>query len=248
MLATRFRDRTEAGQMLAVQLREYAHRPDVIVLALPRGGVPVGYEIAKALNVPLDVFIVRKLGVPGCEELAMGAIATGGVRVLNEDVVTTLRVRDEVIDMVAAAEQRELERRERLYRGDRPPPPVRGRTVILVDDGIATGATIRAAAAALYQQLPARLIVAAPVAAPATCAELSAEVDELTCVMTPEPFYAISLWYEDFSPMTDEEVRECLERSVSIYRDAAAFLGSRQGSACRRVTPPTQFSVTRSDN
>jgi len=214
MLATRFRDRTEAGRMLAAQLRGYAHRPDVIVLALPRGGVPVGYEIAKALNVPLDVFIVRKLGVPGYEELAMGAIATGGVRVLNEDVVTSLRVRDEVIDMVATAEQQELERRERLYRGDRPPPDVRGRLVILVDDGIATGATIRAAVAALYQQQPTRLIVAVPIAAPETCEELSAEVDELVCVMTPEPFYAISLWYEDFSPTTDEEVREYLERSA----------------------------------
>ncbi len=224
MLATRFRDRTEAGRMLAAQLMDYAHRPDVIVLALPRGGVPVGYEIAKALNVPLDVFVVRKLGVPGYEELAMGAIATGGVRVLNEDVVTTLRVRDELIDMVVSAEQRELERRERLYRGDRPPPDVRGRTVILVDDGIATGATIRAAVAALYQQHPTHLIVAVPVAASETCEELSAEVDELTCVMTPQPFYAISLWYEDFSPTTDEEVREYLERSVSIYRDAAAFL------------------------
>jgi predicted phosphoribosyltransferase len=200
--------------MLAAQLRGYAHRPDVIVLALPRGGVPVGYEIAKALNVPLDVFIVRKLGVPGYEELAMGAIATGGVRVLNEDVVTSLRVRDEVIDMVATAEQQELERRERLYRGDRPPPDVRGRLVILVDDGIATGATIRAAVAALYQQQPTRLIVAVPIAAPETCEELSAEVDELVCVMTPEPFYAISLWYEDFSPTTDEEVREYLERSA----------------------------------
>lgn len=214
MIATRFRDRTEAGQMLATQLMEYAHRPDVIVLALPRGGVPVGHEIAKALGAPLDVFIVRKLGVPGYEELAMGAIATGGVRVLNEDVITALRVRDEVIDMVAAAEQRELERRERLYRNDRPPLNVQGRIVILVDDGIATGATIRAAAAALYQQQPTRLIIAAPVAAPETCTELSAEVDELTCVVTPEPFYAISLWYEDFSPTTDEEVREYLERSA----------------------------------
>jgi predicted phosphoribosyltransferase len=214
MLATRFRDRTEAGRMLAAQLREYAHRPDVIVLALPRGGVPVGYEIAKALNVPLDAFVVRKLGVPGYEELAMGAIATGGVRVLNEDVVTSLRVRDEVVDIVAEAEQRELERRERLYRGDRPPPHVQGRTVILVDDGIATGATIRAAVAASYQQQPIRLIVAVPIAAPETCEELSAEVDELVCVMTPEPFYAISLWYEDFSPTTDEEVREYLERSA----------------------------------
>lgn len=214
MLATRFRDRTEAGRRLAAQLRGYAQRPEVLVLALPRGGVPVGYEIAKALNVPLDVFIVRKLGVPGYEELAMGAIATGGVRVLNEDVVASLRLRDEVIDMVAEAERRELERRERLYRGDRPPLNVQGRTVILVDDGIATGATIRAAVAALYQQHPARLIVAAPVAAPETCEALSAEVDELVCVMTPDPFYAISLWYEDFSPTTDEEVREWLERSA----------------------------------
>lgn len=214
MLVSRFRDRTEAGQMLAAQLMGYARRPDVLVLALPRGGVPVGYEIARALHAPLDIFIVRKLGVPGHEELAMGAIASGGVRVLNEDVIASLRLRDAVIDMVAEAEQRELERRERLYRGDRPPLDVRGRTVILVDDGIATGATIRAAVAALYQHQPSCLIVAVPIAAPDICEELRAKVDGLVCMMTPDPFYAISLWYEDFSPTTDEEVREYLERSA----------------------------------
>ncbi|MCS6859847.1 MAG: phosphoribosyltransferase [Abditibacteriales bacterium] len=214
MLTTRFRDRAEAGRMLAARLKAYAHRPGVVVLALPRGGVPVGYEIAKALHVPLDVFIVRKLGVPGHEELAMGAIASGGVRVLNEEVVAALRLRDEVIDLVAEAERRELERRERLYRGDRPPLNMRGRTVILVDDGIATGATIRAAVIALYQQQPLRLIVAVPVAAADTCEALRAEVDELVCVMTPEPFYAISIWYEDFSPTTDEEVSAWLKRSA----------------------------------
>ena len=207
-----FRDRSEAGRLLAAKLAAYANRPDVLVLALPRGGVPVAYEVARALNAPLDVFVVRKLGVPGHEELAMGAVATGGVRVLNEQVVDGLRIPDYVIDAVAAQEQQELARRERLYRGGRPPPDVRGRTVILVDDGLATGATMHAAIKALRQLQPARIVVAVPTAAPETCEALRAEVDEVICAITPEPFHAVGLWYEDFSQTTDEEVRDLLAR------------------------------------
>jgi predicted phosphoribosyltransferase len=209
-----FRDRSDAGRQLAVRLSAYANRPDVLVLALPRGGVPVGFEVARELNVPLDVFLVRKLGLPGQEELAMGAIATGGVRVLNEDVVQTLQIPEEVIDEVAAREQQELQRRERLYRDDRPPCLVRGRKVILVDDGLATGSTMRAAVAALRQQHPARIIVAVPVGAAQTCAELETEADEVVCTHTPEPFYAVGLWYGQFSQTTDAEVHELLDRAV----------------------------------
>lgn len=213
-MVTHFRDRVDAGQQLARQLSAYANRPDVIVLALPRGGLPVGFEVARALNVPLDVFVVRKLGVPGHEELAMGAIATGGVRVLNQEVVEALGIfANMIIDYVTAQEQKELERRERLYRDDRPPPDVQGRTVILVDDGLATGSTMRAAVAALKQQQPARIVVAVPTAAPETCDELKHEVDELVCVITPDPFFAVGLWYEDFSQMDDEGVRAWLQRA-----------------------------------
>jgi putative phosphoribosyl transferase len=190
-----YRDRIEAGKHLALRLTDYANRSDVLVLALPRGGVPVAFEVAEALHAPLDIFLVRKLGVPGQEELAMGAIATGGVRVLNEDVVSYLRVPDEVIDAVAADELRELERRERAYRGARPAPDVLGKTVILVDDGLATGSTMRAAAAALRQQQPARIVVAVPVSAPQTCDEYRMGVDEIICAVTPEPFHAVGLWY-----------------------------------------------------
>jgi predicted phosphoribosyltransferase len=207
-----FRDRREAGQLLAAKLAEYAKRPDVLVLALPRGGVPVAYEVARALGAPLDLFLVRKLGIPGHEELAMGAVATGGVRVLNDQVVDGLRIPDYVIDRVTTQEQQELTRRERLYRGGRPPADVRGRTVILVDDGLATGATMHAAIQALRQQQPARIIVAVPTAAPETCEALRAEVDDVICAITPEPFYAVGLWYEDFSQTTDEEVRDLLAR------------------------------------
>ena len=213
MTINRFRDRTEAGQLLAAQLSAYEGRPDVLVLGLPRGGVPVAYEVAKALHAPLDVLIVRKLGVPGQEELAMGAIASGGVRVLNNDVVQLLGVPDNVIDMVADREQQELERRERLYRGDRPIYEIRGRTLILIDDGIATGATMHAAVAVLRQQQPARNIIAVPVAASSTCEEFAAEVDEFVCIRRPEAFYAVGFWYENFSPTTDEEVRALLEQS-----------------------------------
>jgi predicted phosphoribosyltransferase len=208
-----FRDRTDAGQKLAARLAKYAHRSDVLVLALPRGGVPVAYEVAEQLGAPLDVFQVRKLGVPGYEELAMGAIASGGVRVINDDVVRQLAIPGEVIDAVAAEERRELERRERAYRNGRPPPDVRGRTVILIDDGLATGSTMRAAAAALRKLGPARIVVAVPVSAPETCDEIREEVDEVVCAVTPEPFRGVGLWYKDFSQTTDEEVRALLERA-----------------------------------
>jgi len=207
----RFSDRAEAGRVLAQALARYDGRDDLLVLALPRGGVPVGYEVAHALHAPLDVFLVRKLGVPGHEELAMGAIASGGVRVLNADVMEHLRIPNSIVDAVAEREQAELERREREYRGDRPPPDVHGRLVILVDDGLATGSSMRAAAAALREQQPARLVVAVPVAAAATCQEFRSEVDEVVCAMTPEPFYAVGVWYEDFSPNNDDEVRHLLD-------------------------------------
>jgi predicted phosphoribosyltransferase len=214
MRGERFRDRSEAGRRLADKLTAYANRPDVLVLALPRGGVPVAYEIARALGAPLDVFLVRKLGVPGYEELAMGAVATGGVRVLNAEVVDGLRIPDHVIEAVAAGEQQELARRERLYRGDRPAPEVRGRTVIVVDDGLATGATMLAAIKALRAQKPARIVVAVPTGAPETCQQLKAEADDVICAITPEPFHAVGLWYENFSQTTDDEVRDLLARAA----------------------------------
>jgi len=217
---TRFRDRHEAGRRLADKLVAYAKRPDVLVLALPRGGVPVAYEVARALQAPLDVFLVRKLGVPGYEELAMGAVATGGVRVLNDDIVSGLRIPDYVVDAVTTWEQQELARREQLYRGDRPAPDVRGRTVILVDDGLATGATMHAAIAALRRQQPARIVVAVPTAPPEMCEALRAEVDDVICAITPQPFQSVGLWYEDFSPTTDEEVRELLARAARAERAA----------------------------
>ncbi len=207
----RFRDRIEAGQVLAQRLAAYAHRPDVLVLALPRGGVPVAYEVARRLDVPLDVFLVRKLGLPGHEEFAIGAIASGGIRILNQDAVHAFGITKAELEAITAEEQVELERRERRYRGTRPPPGVTGKTVILVDDGLATGATMRAAVAALRAQRPARIVVAVPTAAPETCAELAEEVDEIVCAMTPEPFYAVGLWYENFEQITDDEVRMLLE-------------------------------------
>jgi predicted phosphoribosyltransferase len=215
-----FRDRYDAGRRLAARLGEYAGRPDVVVLALPRGGVPVGYEVARALSAPLDAFLVRKLGLPGREELAMGAVASGGVRVLNDALVRALGITDDVIEMVAEAEQRELARRERAYRGDAGGVDVRDRVVILVDDGLATGATMRAAVRALRRQGPARLVVAVPTAAPQTCEELREEADEVVCETTPEPFHAVGLWYEDFSQTTDEEVRDLLARAARHRRVA----------------------------
>jgi putative phosphoribosyl transferase len=214
MESVRFRDRAEAGRYLAQQLSGYAGRDDVIVLALPRGGVPVGYEVAKALGAPLDVFVVRKIGVPGHEELAMGAIATGGLLVLDRGVVRTLGISQEQIERVVAAELRELERREAAYRDGREPPQLEGKTVILVDDGLATGSTMRAAALAVRQANPARIVVAVPVAAPETCDEFRDVVDEIVCGLTPRPFRAVGLWYDDFSQTTDEEVRELLAQAA----------------------------------
>lgn len=208
-----FRDRADAGRRLAALLARYAGRSDVVVLALPRGGVPVGFEVAQALHAPLDVFLVRKLGVPGHEELAMGAIATGGIRVLNHEVINMLGIPPPVIDRVAEQEQREMARREAVYRGGRPPVDVRGRVAILVDDGLATGSTMRAAIAALRQQNPARIVVAVPTAAPESCEELKAEVDEIVCASTPSPFYGVGMWYENFGQNTDQEVRDLLERA-----------------------------------
>ena len=216
MLSQRiFRDRREAGRLLAEKLAVFANRPDVIVLALPRGGVPVGYEVARALGAPLDVFVVRKLGVPGYEELAMGAVASGGLRVLNDSVVKTLRIPEHVIETVVAKEEKELARRERLYRGGRPFPDLGGRTAILVDDGLATGATMRAAATALKQRGVAACVVGVPVASPETCAEFRHEVDEVVCAATPEPFYGVGQFYEDFSQTSDEEVRDLLARTAA---------------------------------
>jgi predicted phosphoribosyltransferase len=214
-MLTAFRDRSEAGRVLSERLNGYAGRSDVLILALPRGGVPVAYEVARALDAPLDVFVVRKLGVPGHRELAMGAVASGGVCVLNDDLVDFLQIPSRVIDAVAAEELRELSRREQAYRDDRPHPDVRGRTVILVDDGLATGATMRAAVAALRRLKPTRIVVAVPVGAPSTCDELRHEADECVCVKTPEPFHAVGTWYDDFSETTDEEVRDLLARSAS---------------------------------
>jgi putative phosphoribosyl transferase len=213
MMGPRFTDRYHAGYRLAAALAPYAGRPNLLVLALPRGGVPVGFEVARALHAPLDVMLVRKLGVPGHEELAMGAIASGGVRVLSDDIVKALSIPDRVIATVAANEERELARRERAYRDNRPSPDVRGKTVILVDDGLATGSTMRAAAAALQAQHPERLVIAVPVAPRETCQSLLDVADDVVCATVPEPFFAVGNWYEDFSQTTDEEVRELLARA-----------------------------------
>jgi putative phosphoribosyl transferase len=211
-----FRDRTEAGRVLAHRLVAYANYPDAVVLALPRGGVPVAFEIAEALNLPLDIVVVRKLGVPGHEEFAMGAIASGGASILNQDLIRQLSLSDEIIEHIVAREQRELERRERTYRGQRPVLDVRDRIIIIVDDGLATGSSMRAAIAALRQKGPAKLIVAVPVGARITCSELEALADEVICLETPENFSAVGLWYRDFSQVTDEEVNDLLERNRKI--------------------------------
>lgn len=209
-----FKNRTDAGRQLADQLKKYAGKRDAIVLALPRGGVPVGFEVARALDAPLDVFLVRKLGVPGREELAMGAIASGGVRVVNEDVVRELGIPPRWLDMAAADEMPELRRREEAYRDARPAPDVREKTVILVDDGLATGATMRAAVAALRRMGPAKIVVAVPVGASQTCDEFRKLADEVVCVQQPDPFWAVGSWYRDFEQTTDDEVRELLARAA----------------------------------
>jgi putative phosphoribosyl transferase len=215
MMGVRFIDRYHAGRRLAAALTPYAGRPNLLVLALPRGGVPVGYEVARALNAPLDIMLVRKLGVPGHEELAMGAIASGGVRILSDDIVQALGISDRLIATVAANEEHELVRREKTYRDDRPPPDVRGKTVILVDDGLATGSTMRAAAAAVNAQDPERLVIAVPVAPPETCQNLLRDADDVVCAAIPEPFVSVGSWYDDFTQTTDTEVRELLRRAAN---------------------------------
>ena len=209
----RFRDRRQAGQLLAQRLLHYKGQGDVIVLALPRGGVPVAYEVAQFLQVPLDIFVVRKLGVPWHPELAMGAIASDGVEILNDDVVTSYRISVDVIRAVAQKERDELQRRLTQYRGSRPLPQLGHHTVILVDDGLATGSTMRAAVAAVRHEQPKAVVVAVPVAAKTTCQEFQMEVDEIVCLRTPPGFMAVGAWYQDFSQTTDEEVRELLTRS-----------------------------------
>ncbi len=208
-----FRDRFEAGQFLARKLQTYRERPGVLVLALPRGGVPVAFEVAKALDAPLDIFLVRKLGVPGHEELAMGAVADGGVVVLNDDLVSSLSITEDILDDVARRERQTIQRQRDAYRDGQPAPVLRGRTVILVDDGLATGSTVRAAVAAIRKQQPRRLVVAVPVGASETCAELGDEVDEIVCAVTPQHFMAVGMWYDDFSPTSDSTVRILLEEA-----------------------------------
>ena len=208
----RFQNRTDAGRRLASELRQYANRNDVLVLALPRGGVPIGYEVAKELGAPLDVFVVRKIGLPWQEELAMGAVASGGVRVLDRNLIRVAHVSDDDVQRIANAEEQELVRREKLYRGDRPFPSLRGKTIILVDDGLATGASMRAAVEALRHEEPARIVVAVPVAPPETCDAFRNIADEIVCAETPEPFTAVGQWYDDFTQTTDDDVRDLLMR------------------------------------
>ena len=209
-----FQDRSEAGRVLAKRLEQYKNRPDTLVLALPRGGVPVAYEVARALHAPMDIFLVRKLGVPGHEEVAMGAIASGGIRILNEDLTRQINIPERIIDAVTAREQEELERHERLYRGARRVPSIRGKTVIVIDDGLATGSTMKAAIAALRQQQPAKLIVAVPTAPPETCESLRTDADEVICAVTPDPFWAVGAWYRGFDQTTDEEVHDLIRRAA----------------------------------
>ncbi len=253
-----FRNRTHAGQILAGRLGKYANRQHAVVLALPRGGVPVAYEIGKTLKLPLDVFVVRKLGVPGYEELAMGAVATGGARYINQDVVEALQIGAQAIGAVSAREEREIARRENVYRGQRPPLDVRGKTVILVDDGLATGSTMRVAIAALRQRGPARVVVAVPAGSAEVCAEIHREADETVCAVTPQVFQSVGQWYEDFSQTSDEEVRDLLARSswvvesthfsipidgsgiegdLTVSQDAKGFVIFAHGSGSGRHSP-----------
>ena len=216
-----FENRREAGRILAHHLVKYKDRPEVFVLGLPRGGVPVAFEVARELNAPLDIFVVRKLGVPGHEELGMGAIATGGVRILHDALIRELGLSKQTIDLVSAQEWRELERREKLYRGDRPAQVLENRTVIIVDDGLATGSTMKAAVQAVRQLNPARLIVAVPTAPAETCEEICQIADEAVCALTPEPFFAVGGSYQDFTPTTDDEVRDLIERAAKREPDRA---------------------------
>jgi putative phosphoribosyl transferase len=225
-----FKNRAQAGRELAWRLRKYANREDVIVLAVPRGGVPVAFEIATALDLPLDVFVLRKLGVPGREELAFGAIASGGVRILNRGIIEALGLAELDIDRVIQTETRELERREHLFRGRRPPLEVRGRTLILVDDGIATGASVEAGIRALRQMNPAGIVLAIPVAPQSTCTRLRPEVDELVCLDMPEPFHGVGQFYEDFSQVSDDEVQELLRRASRYRERQASEMLARRGT------------------
>ena len=234
MKQTLFKNRSDAGKFLAAQLRHHAGKPDVIVLALPRGGVPVGFEIAAALDVPLDVFLVRKLGVPGYEELAMGAIATGGVKVLNEEVIQHLSISEKAIEAVAVDELMELHRRQELYLGGRKPTVLAGRHAILVDDGLATGSSMRAAVRALRQLKPASITVAVPVAAKDTCDSFRGEVDEVLCGKTPEPFVAVGNWYEDFTQTTDDEVSELLNHAAHL-RKVGRVQSGRKSDAAQKI-------------
>ena len=216
-----FKDRVDAGRFLASKLNQFANLADVIVVGLPRGGLPVAYEVAHQLNAPLDLLVVRKLGVPGHEELAMGAIASGGVRLLNQDVLSHLGIPQDIIDLVIESEQRELERREREYRQNRPPLKLRGQTVIVVDDGLATGSSMHAAVTAIRQKQPKKIIVAVPVGARDTCESFHNEVDTMAiCAITPESFQSVGAWYANFAPTTDDEVRTYLDRAGVTKRAA----------------------------
>ena len=214
-----FRDRAHAGQVLAEKLIDYRLRPEIVVLGLPRGGIPVAFEVAQFLHAPMDVFLVRKIGVPGREELALGAIASGGAIVLNPDVLAISRLNRSEIDTLIGHEEDELRRREEAYRGDRPSPSLRDKVVILVDDGLATGASMKAAISALRKYSPQKVIVAVPVAAPETSDEVSRLVDEIVCAFIPNPFFAVGIWYDDFSQTSDEEVKELLERAAAVHHE-----------------------------
>jgi putative phosphoribosyl transferase len=219
----RFLNRRDAGRQLGAKLSAYVDNPSIVVLGLPRGGVPVAKEVARRLNAPLDILIIRKLGVPGRSELAMGAIASGGVRVLNREVIASLKISAATVEAAAASEMLELQRQQQAFRGDIPFPELKGRTAIVVDDGIATGSTMRAAVQALRQCNPARVIVAAPVAAPAIVRSLFSEADDFVCLRTPADFCSVSGWYEDFAQTTDEEVRSLLSDPVSLAADRAEW-------------------------
>ena len=224
-MVTPFQDRRDAGRRLAARLQHYAGRSDVVVLGLARGGVPVAFEVSQALRAPLDIAVVRKLGVPGQEELAMGAIASGGARVLNDELMSQWNIPDEDLREVEERERRELERRERLYRGDRQPIALHDRTVLLVDDGLATGSTMRAAIGAVRHDHPKTIVVAVPVAASDTCRRIQDEVDKIFCVRMPSDFSAVGQWYEDFSPTTDDEVRELLKHDTTRRDPLDAYAG-----------------------